>query len=294
MCSILGPNQESVYFYIFLKIKYIYYSLFKYFHRYEYVKKAKSAETAAASSNAENKCKSFMVTHGSHFTAEETAKTICEQYINLYNSLNGIECNLNSNPKNNKCSKFLKYWINFKLMKSMKNEDKCVSTIYNALESQITGSGGFNIDLVFEEDINKDDLNKMNILYNLYEKYTDLYNILSDISSVNKQSLLSLSNECCTHYIEARYICHPSKNNNDSQFCRELNIFEPKYKELYTNVDKLEPEVSVNFIRLSECRNNKIVANALIGSTVGIIPLLGILYKVSELNIKLLILYGYQ
>ncbi|SCA59929.1 VIR protein [Plasmodium vivax] len=268
MCS-QGPNEEN----------------YEFFEDIEnYIENVKSTETTAALPNAEIKCRSFMEAYGSRFTAKETAKTICEQFINLHNSLKGPECNLYSDPIYKKCCKFLKYWINFKLMKSMKNEDKCVHNIYNALESHITGIDGFNINLYFEEDINKDDLNKMNILYSLYEKYIDLSTILKELSNVDKQSLLSLSTSCCTHYIEARYICDTSKNNNDSQFCRRLNIFESKYKKLYTDVDKLEPETSINFIKLSDCPNNKIISTAVTGSIVGLIPLFGILYKFTPMG----------
>ncbi|KMZ76862.1 hypothetical protein PVIIG_06050 [Plasmodium vivax India VII] len=253
----------------------------------EYVKKAKSAETAAASSNAETKCKSFMLAYGSRFKAEETARTICEQFINLYNSLNDPECNLNSYP-NKKCCKFLKYWINFKLMKSMKNEDECVSKIYNALESHITGSDEFNIDLYYEYDINKDDLKKMNILYSLYEKHTELDTILMNISKVDKESLLLHSTACCTHYIKAKYICNDDNNRNDnSVFCNKLTTFKSKYDALYEKAFQEGSDYANNFIKLEECSNNKIITTAVTGTVVGLIPLLGVLYKVSELNIKL-------
>ncbi|VUZ99585.1 PIR protein [Plasmodium vivax] len=267
MCS-QGSDEES----------------YEFFEKIEnYIEKAKSVESTTEYSEADSGCNSFVVTSGSYFTDKERAKIICKQFIKLYDSLDDCKSTSNSDL-HRKCSKFLKYWINFKLMKSMKNEDECVFNIYNALESQITGSVDFHIDLYFKEDINKDDLYKMNILYSLYEKYIDLSTILKELSNVDKQSLLSLSTACCTHYNEARYICDTSKNNNDSQFCRRLNIFESKYKSLYTDVDKLKPEVSDNFIRLSECPNNKIITTAVTGTVVGLIPLFGVLYKFTPMG----------
>ncbi|CAI7718641.1 PIR protein [Plasmodium vivax] len=269
MCS-KGPNEENYEFFENIE---------------EYIKKAKSAETTNASSNAVTKCKSFMVAYGSRFKAEETARTICEHFINLYNSLNEPKCNLNSDPKNKKCCKFLKYWVNSKLSKSMKNETQCVHSIYNGLESQITGPDGFIIDLEFKDDINKDDLNKMNILYRLHKIYTDINGILENDSEDVKKTLSSLSTACCTDYLVANYMCNGGNgdDSNNSQFCIQLKKFKTTYEKLYNTVDGKGPEYSKNFIKLTQCNNN-IMSTALIGTTVGLVPLLVGLYKFTPIR----------
>ncbi|SCA83705.1 Plasmodium vivax Vir protein, putative [Plasmodium vivax] len=167
----------------------------------------------------------------------------------------------------------------------MNNEGNSVRDLYDHLESQITGIGGFSIYLDFICDINKDDLNKMNILYRLYKNYTDLYDILDNSSQQVKETSLSLSTSCCKDYLEARYICDTSKTNSNSPFCNNLEIFKSKYeREIYNKVDQKESDFSDYFIKLSECPNNKIITTAVTGTVVGLIPLLGILYKFTPMR----------
>ncbi|VVA00378.1 PIR protein, partial [Plasmodium vivax] len=173
----------------------------------------------------------------------------------------------------------------FKLSENMKNDDDSVRDVYNAIESQITGSDGHDIFLCFIYDINKDDLYRMNILYNLYDKYIKLKNIIEDTSEPNKQSLLNLSTACCPHYIKAGYICNPGNNNNNSsKFCKELNTFKSKYDDIYQKIVQKGADYSNNFIKLEECSNPKIITTAVTGSIIGLIPLLGVLYKFTPMG----------
>ncbi|KMZ76829.1 hypothetical protein PVIIG_06298 [Plasmodium vivax India VII] len=256
----------------------------------KYIEKAKSAESTAASSNVDSKCKSFMKSSRLHIKDEETAQIICEQFIKLYDSL--IDPNIKSkcDPTYKNCSEFLNYWVNFKLTESMKNEDYAVHYVYNGLESQITGVDGYGEIIDFICDIDKDELNKMNKLYNLYENYSKLSAIINKESESDKKELLSLSTQCCTYYNEASYICDPDNNNSRTKFCEELETFKSKYEDLYQKVDEKPSEISDNFIKLLECPNTKIISTAVTGSIIGLIPLFGVLYKVTELNIKLFIL----
>ncbi|KMZ88782.1 hypothetical protein PVBG_06218 [Plasmodium vivax Brazil I] len=251
-----------------------------------YIDKAKSAESNAEPSNAVSECNSFMETSGSYFTVEETAKRICQQYVKLYNSLTDCKINSSSNPNYQKCRDFLNYWVNFKLIEIMKKEYHSVINVHGHLESQITFSN-LGINIVCIHDINKDDLYKMNILYRLYKNYTDLDTILESRSNTVKKTSLSLSTACCKDYLEARYICDTSKNNSNSPFCNKLNDFKSKYDKLDDKFVREPSEISDYLIKLSECPNTKIISTAVTGTVVGLIPLLGVLYKVSELNINL-------
>ncbi|KMZ82060.1 hypothetical protein PVIIG_06365 [Plasmodium vivax India VII] len=185
----------------------------------------------------------------SNFKDITTAKTICEQFIKLYNSLTDCKTKSNTNPKYKKCSEFLNYWINFKLRKSIKNEDSTFCSVYNGLESQISGRDDFSTLLDFIYDINKDDLHKMNILYSLYENYSKLNDII-DSSSVPKKQVLPHSTACCTDYIQAKYICNGG-NNNSSTFCKKLGTFESEYEQLYQKFDEKRSQFSDNLIKLS-------------------------------------------
>ncbi|KMZ89791.1 hypothetical protein PVMG_06059 [Plasmodium vivax Mauritania I] len=246
-----------------------------------YLEKFKVAQGAEALSKAERVCNSSKKSYGSYFKDEETAESICKQFIKIYNSLlNDLKCISEGDSNYNKCSKFLNYWVNYKLTENMKNERNSVCFVYNILEGQITHSDGYSILLDFIYDINKDDLYKMNILYRLYKNYTELYTILDNTSGGVKETSLSLSTACCKDYLEARYICDTSKNNSNNQFCNKLNDFVTKYNELDGKVLQQPSDFSDYFIILSKCPNTKIISTAVTGTVVGLIPLMGVLYKV--------------
>ncbi|SCA59980.1 Plasmodium vivax Vir protein, putative [Plasmodium vivax] len=272
MCSPEGPEEES-------------YAFFE--NVVDYIKKGKSDESNAESQNAQSNCNSFMISYGHYFTEQKTAKIICEQFIKLYYSLNKLNCNLNRGLKNKNCSDFLNYWVNFKLKESIKNEDYTVRNVYDHLESQITGTGEFGTDLVCIHNINMNDLNKMNILYSLYDKYTDIDGILENRTSGDTKLLLSHSTACCTDYLEANYICNggnDNNNNNHSKFCTQLKKFETTYANLYNRVDGNGSEYINNFKRLAQCKDTNVISTALVGTTVGLVPLLVGLYKFTPLR----------
>ncbi|KMZ87786.1 hypothetical protein PVMG_06200 [Plasmodium vivax Mauritania I] len=272
MCS-KRPNEES----------------YEFFENIEdYIKKAKSAEDTSTLPNSESKCNDFMRASGSYFTDRETAEIICKQFIKLYVSLDNVNCVQNRDPTLKKCSEFLNYWINFKFRESMKNEDDCVPDVYDHLEVQFTGDDDFKMSIsnIYIYDMNNDDLYKMNILYSLYQNYSKLKNIIENKSGSEKPSLLPHSTACCADYIEAKYICN-GDNNDENIFCEKLKNFQTKYDALYQNFDGKRSQFSDNLLKLEECPNPKIITTAVTGSIIGLIPLLGVLYKVSKLNIKL-------
>ncbi|KMZ88828.1 hypothetical protein PVBG_05624 [Plasmodium vivax Brazil I] len=273
MCS-QGSDEES----------------YEFFEKIEnYIEKAKSVESTTEYSKADRGCNSFVVTSGSYFTDKERAKIICKQFIKLYDSLDDCKSTSKIDP-HRKCSKFLNYWMNFKLRESMKNEDASFCTVYNGLESQFTYTNEYNINLYVIYHIDKHELEKMNKLYNLYKKYSEINSIIVSKSDQKKQRLLTLSTQCCTDYIDASYICKPGNDNinsNNREFCEKLDNFKSKYDELDNNMVGDGYDFSDYFIKLSECPNNKIITTAVTGTLVGLIPLFGVLYKVSELNINL-------
>ncbi|SCA59988.1 VIR protein [Plasmodium vivax] len=248
-----------------------------------YITKGNLAESTVEPSNVEDECNSFMTSYKSHFKVEKNAKIICKAFIKLYDSLTELKDNSNRDTKYDRSSEFLNYWLNFKLKESLKNGDDSFCTIYNAIESEFTGSEK-HIFLDFIYDINKDEFYKMNILYRLYKKYTDLEFILENTIRNDKKLLLSHSTACCTDYLEAKYMCSGGNDDdNNSQFCTQLQKFETKYKGLYHTVDSKGPDYTNNFKRLTQCNNNT-VSTAVIGTTVGLVPLLVGLYKFTPLR----------
>ncbi|SCA60326.1 VIR protein [Plasmodium vivax] len=251
----------------------------------KYIEKAKSAEIDAPSPKAQRECKSFMDSYGSDFTSKETAKIICEQFIKLYDSLlTGLKCISERDTDYGKCSKFLNYWVNFKFEDNVQYIEDPVCNIYNFLESRITDSNDNMLILEFIYDINKDEFYKMRILYRLYEKYIELDNILKEKTKVDKESLYSLSIGCCPDYIKASYMCSDDNKNKNHEFCKKLDTFKSKYANLDNKVVGDGYDFSDYFIKLSECPNTKIIATAVTGTVVGLIPLLGVLYKFTPMG----------
>ncbi|SCA81855.1 Plasmodium vivax Vir protein, putative [Plasmodium vivax] len=202
----------------------------------------------------------------------EKSKSLCNNFARLNQLLVAIKTN-----EHNHC-KFLNYWFNSELSQTGFRVNKCIRDIHNGMDSQLVSSKEYislNCELY---NIKKDDLNKMNILYNLYENYSELKNITDDTSNLNKQSLFKHSCAFCPHYLEASYICNPG-NSNSSIFCQKINDLKSKNDALYEKVHGERADISDNFVRLSECPNNKIITTAVTGSIIGLMPLLGVLYK---------------
>ncbi|GAB69840.1 hypothetical protein PCYB_005890 [Plasmodium cynomolgi strain B] len=165
-----------------------------------------------------------------------------------------------------------------------RNESLCIKNIYDNIGDHFQHTNFYKKIFNLIYDINKDDLDKMNKLYSLYENYSKLNTIIDSNQDLDKQQLLTLSTACCTDYIKASYICNGGNNKNNNKFCEKLKAFKSKYEELYNKVDTNGFEISANFKKLTQCGNTNIVSTALVGTAVGLIPLLGVLYKFTPLG----------
>ncbi|SCA59583.1 VIR protein [Plasmodium vivax] len=251
-----------------------------------YIEKADNAQQNHTITDIASKCKGFYTTMRSSFENELIATSVCEEIVKLYESLDKIKGKSECPESYKDDCNFFNYWVNFKISKSRLNESVCIDHINNAIESQFTGTDHYAVVLDFIYDIKKDELDKMNILYRLYKIYTDLDSIVDNADDMVKNKLSSLSTACCTDYLVANYMCNGGNgdNINPSQFCMQLQKFKTKYIGLYERVDRNGPEYSKNLIKLSECKNTNVMSTALIGTTVGLVPLLVGLYKFTPLR----------
>ncbi|KMZ77011.1 hypothetical protein PVIIG_06541 [Plasmodium vivax India VII] len=128
---------------------------------------------------------------------------------------------------------------------------------------------------IFEED-----LKKMKLLHSLYTNYSKLNSILSNTSPKIQQSLLEPSSDFYDNYKKARNMCFGENN----KFCQKLENFKSKYQSAYVKVHEKVEEFSKNFKPLPEDVSIKIISTATIGTTVGLIPLFGVLYKFTPLG----------
>ncbi|KMZ83485.1 hypothetical protein PVBG_05602 [Plasmodium vivax Brazil I] len=253
----------------------------------KYIEKAKDVENANIELTLPSACTGFSKGWESKLKSKETAKNLCGKCIKLYESIDNLKYNLKSNPNYKRDCGFLNSWLNLKLYNNDINENVCVYRFYNELESHCE-SNCLNWSSECEMyNIKKDDLDKMRILYNLHYERSVIYDLIDSPS--NKQLLLEHSTKCLDQYRIAESMC----KNKNNKFCDLLKNFKNKYEELYPMVEKKGNDYSNYLKRLSGDENSKMISTAVIGSAVGLIPLVGILYKVSELNVILLILHIY-
>ncbi|KMZ87885.1 hypothetical protein PVBG_06112 [Plasmodium vivax Brazil I] len=245
-----------------------------------YIAEAKNIENSIRDNTSDANCNNFSNQHKS-LGNKEKLKSLCNRFAILNKLLNAIK-----KENHNHCS-FLNYWINSEWNQPRFSENNCISYVYIGLESHIQSNEEYNLIDCEYYDINKDELNKMNILYNLYEKHSEINSIIVAKSDQNKQKLLTLSTQCCADYNDVIYTCNADNKSKNPEFCDKLEAFISKYNELDNKVVGEEYNFSDYFIKLSDCPNNKIISTAVTGSIIGLIPLLGVLYKVSELNIKI-------
>ncbi|SCA60567.1 hypothetical protein PVC01_000083300 [Plasmodium vivax] len=248
----------------------------------EYVKALEEINSVSLDSSERKDCEDFSKNHAKTYT--EIGKTICEHFLKLYKSLPNIKNYVtNDTSYKNDCA-FINYWLNFELKKHNKNI--CVDYIYNAIESQCGQTISMYLPVSVFYNIHEDHLYKIDKLYNLYANYNKLNTIINSTPLENKQELLKLSTKCCAHYNEVAYICKDdNKNNKDNiKFCAKLDIFKRNYEQLYTKLGDDESEISKNFIKLSECGNTNVISTAIFGSMVGLVPLMGVLYKFTPIG----------
>ncbi|KMZ89661.1 hypothetical protein PVMG_06242 [Plasmodium vivax Mauritania I] len=207
----------------------------------------------------------------------QAGKHICELFVKLYKLL--INVNNASYDQYKKEWHFLNYWLNFNISKNKLNAITCAKKFSEGLNNHCMHTLGFDFPPGSIYNIKEEDLEKMSLLYGLYENYRKLNNILNSIEQHSPNLLLEPSTKCCSDYIKADYFC----KGENSKFCTQLGKFKKMYEELYTKLNGKSDEYSNNFIKLTQCDNN-IMSTALIGTTVGLIPLMVGLYKVKQLN----------
>ncbi|KMZ96360.1 hypothetical protein PVNG_06230 [Plasmodium vivax North Korean] len=244
-----------------------------------YIKDGKSIELTRPVESAEG-CSSFSERWSNEPDNKKIAKNICDNLVRLYKYLSNEKADYKSDINYEKDLAYIRYWVNWKIYKGNFKDNISVSFFYDLVESHALGKLNNYIYINIINNINENELNKMNILYNLFEKYSELKSIVDTNLEHGKHSLLPLSTACCTHYIKANYICNGDNKNNNPKFCDKLVTFESQYEQLYNEVLQKGSDYYKNFIKLSECPNNKIITTAVTGTVVGLIPLLGVLYKV--------------
>ncbi|SCA83697.1 VIR protein [Plasmodium vivax] len=250
----------------------------------DYMKDGNSVEDTVISAQASTGCVSFANFLAKRLGSFENAKNICELFTKLYNYLPSLKENRTGDMNYKKDWALLNYLLNVKLNGYKIKGNICVSHFDNYIESYCSdmfGYGGYKLDYLY--DIKEDELNKMNILFSLYENYSKL-NAIKNTNPEQNKEVSTLSTACCADYIKVSYLCNGEYKKNNLKFCDKLNTFISKHDALYTEVVARDPKYSDYFIKLEECPNNKIITTAVTGTVVGLIPLLGVLYKFTPMG----------
>ncbi|KMZ77134.1 hypothetical protein PVIIG_05344 [Plasmodium vivax India VII] len=238
-----------------------------------YIEKEGNVKLDTSPLNNKDDCKSF--SHINTPTNIQAGMNICEMFIKLYTSLTNVKNEKHADYK--KEWHFLNYWLNNNLSKTKLNETTCATMFSGDFSNHCIHTfflKEFSPDLIY--NIREEDLYKMNLLYSLYENYRTINNILSNGQEDKPDLLLQSSTKCCSDYIKANYFCKGEKN----KYCTQLEKFQTKYEELDSKLDGKIAEYSKNFIKLTQCKDTNVISTALIGTTVGLVPLLMGLYKV--------------
>ncbi|KMZ87232.1 hypothetical protein PVBG_04017 [Plasmodium vivax Brazil I] len=240
-----------------------------------YIKEAKKIKNPNPEITSHGDCKIFsgQIDLGNI----EKAESLCNSFARLNKFLVTIK-----KEDDNHC-KFLNYWLNSELSQKCSSENCGVRYIYNGMDSYLFRNevySSLNCELC---NINKVELHKMSILYNLHDKRNEIHDIINSQKNLEASKLHESSTECFTNYKKGLAMC----NNKDENFCKLLENFKTEYRKLYSMVETKGHDYSKYFQRLPGDENSNIISTAVTGTVVGLIPFFGVLYKVSELNIKL-------
>ncbi|VUZ93027.1 PIR protein [Plasmodium vivax] len=261
---------------------------YKFFEQIErYIKAEKDAENAVVPPDISKECISFSkVLYKSEYPS--IAKQICEKfakrYISLYPSLDMST----SDPNYIKDWAFLNYWLNCELNKSVLYKNTYVKEFYHGMEGYVQDKLNYLLltnDEIF--DINKDELDKIHILFNLYTDYHKIYSN-DKLICAQKSICLDYSKKCVEEYKKGIIKCE----KNESDFCKAIRVFEKEYERLIQNNKKMGDFNTKDLITLpsyevalkeyqSELYRRKIsiAIISIICSIFGIILILFYLYK---------------
>ncbi|CAI7724304.1 PIR protein [Plasmodium vivax] len=262
---------------------------YKFFEQIErYIKAEKDAENTVVPPDISKECISFSeVIYQS--TNPSIAKEICEMFVKRYISLNPSMILSRSNTHYIEDCAFLNYWLNYELNKSAFYKNISVKIFYQGMEGYVQDKLNYLLltnDEIF--DINKDELDKIHILFNLYTDYHKIYS-KGELICAPKNICLDFSNKCVQEYKKGIIKCQ----NKESDFCKAIAKFKSTYGTLkennksnnHFNSKELIPlpsyeQTSEEFLSLFNRRKNIAIATiSIICSIFGTILILFYLYK---------------
>ncbi|SBT73130.1 PIR protein [Plasmodium ovale] len=126
---------------------------------------------------------------------------------------------------------YLNFWLNHQL-KDIKNPTVSSKQFYDNLKEK---DPGFDIELKLNDKmsvIEKEHLNNMIMLRNLYENYNAIQDIIND-QETSEKSCLDYPEKCTKIFEEANKYCSTDNIN----FCKALKTFIEKYEYMFKDTD---------------------------------------------------------
>ncbi|KMZ83538.1 hypothetical protein PVBG_00618 [Plasmodium vivax Brazil I] len=253
-----------------------------------YIEYADQIKTAITESDVSNDCTDLL--NGRYNSGNrDITRNICEEFLKLYNFLKSSQ-EVQQNYK-----RFLNYWLNIRIHEDKPNENICVKQFYDDMENYCVKTLQYFVSTNIFYDMDKDELDKMNILYNLYYNYYKIFNY-NNIVCDGKSSCSQYTNNCLKYYGDGIIKCPTGKTDN---FCRKLDDFRDKYEKLQKGTDisnngykpsdmeSLPTREQAIYLRGRALQNLKdivIWAMYIIGPTAGLSLIFLYFYKVKCIN----------
>ncbi|CAI7719367.1 PIR protein [Plasmodium vivax] len=192
-----------------------------------YLNAIKSSENGDTQQKVSTECSS-MSTAFYNRKNPKVAKSICEKFLKLYISLNEPLSKGKNDATYLSAVNFLNYWLNAELKKKLFKENIDVNDFYDNLETYAQSIDAISFLNIKEICVIKnDELNNMNILYNIYSNYYNVYNE-SDIVCNTKATCIDYSKKCVQDYKKLIIKCPQIQ----SDFCKAIDMFKNKYESL--------------------------------------------------------------
>ncbi|CAI7721689.1 hypothetical protein PVPAM_110059200 [Plasmodium vivax] len=246
----------------------------------DYIEKEDKAKNACASDKSCSCCVSYSFMFKYMFENAEEAKSICEQFVKLFGLLTFLSEKKYDKLNYKKEGAFLNYWTNMQISNNMNNKYTCVKAFYDDMENPCMEIFPVDSLSAFSYDIDKDDINNLNILYDLYKKYNKIYSIITNPLGKPEE----LKPYCCENCFDGYKLIRSKCIGLQNKFCDQLNNFKQKYESLYPIVEGNGNEFLEHFKRLPDDNNISIITTSVLGSAVGLTSLYFLLHKFTPLR----------
>ncbi|CAI7722592.1 PIR protein [Plasmodium vivax] len=191
-----------------------------------YIDKTEDVEKDLTEDSKSNFCDKF--SSDVSFHSIKNVVNICKQFVALYYKHNSLKHNMTQMPSYKSDCEYMNYWLNSKLNKK-NNKLITVNVFYTKLRAINAEFDKEDLLKLKIHDINKKELKNLNILYNLRQKYSKIYNWVTSQTEGNKDICTKNADDLFNDYMFAINDC----SSNESTFCKLLCNLREEYNSLF-------------------------------------------------------------